>query len=1045
MAKNASAWTEAERLVDQAIAANATELSLQGLRIESLPERMVELAPQLTQLDLSHCWKLRDLSLVSSLKRLRHLNLSGCGQVSDLSALTQLSTLQHLDLRRCRQVSDLSVLKQLSALQHLDLSECDQVSDLSVLKQLSALQHLNLTLCDQVSDLSALKQLSALQRLDLYRCGQVSDLSALKQLSALQHLDLRDCRQVSDLSALKQLSALQHLYLSGCDQVSDLSALKQLSALQDLDLTWCQVSDVSDLAQLSALQHLNLSGCGQVSDLSALAQLSALQHLNLSGCSQVSDLTPLTACGALRNLHADDLAVNFGPPAAFFNSFPRLAHLSVSEFAGAPRELCEKGQSNCLPALVRWYDDLVASGPTPNTDVKVFFLGNGRAGKTQIVRRLSGHPFDNTVPSTHGVSISRFALLPASADGPALQANIWDFGGQDIYLGTHSLFLDDRAIFVLVWTPATENDGAVAEQGITLQHRRLDYWLDYVRSLVGDKAPVLVVQSQCDRESLLQEAALPTGHGFAWLRRTACSAIAEDGMERLWPELKAAARLLRERHGEVALPCSWVAIDQTLRERSSTTRVLARSEFDQLCTDRGISAPEAVLSFLHLSGRVFCRPGVFNGDVVLDQAWALDGIYAVLHRAHVLPLVRQQAGHFTRELLGLLLWDTKYSVAEQEHFMSLMVACRVCFKVTEGQYVAPDCLPAREGVQDRERAIWRDATADATATLRYAFLHDGIKRGLLCAVGEQAGAYAVYWQHGLCFFDSEAQVVVRLDCHLDRATAQARSGDIVLEVSGANADAYARKMVQSIEQGINIGQAPEVVWAASQTVAPKQQQRYDGDDESGHKQPAPFAHIQAAPRPAHEPAARPVVHVSYAWGGESEALVDQLEAKLSATCTLRRDRAAMLPGDWISKFMAEIGQSQCVLVVFSDKYLKSSYCMRELLHLYQSSLGDKAAMLERIVPIVLGDAKIDDAFARLKVVRHWKAERKHLENATQGLDPVALGATTLNELRMIRDFEHHSADMLAWVADVLMPRDAAAVSAGDFQAVVDLLQRRLKS
>ena len=194
-----------------------------------------------------------------------------------------------------------------------------------------------------------------------------------------------------------------------------------------------------------------------------------------------------------------------------------------------------------------------------------------------------------------------------------------------------------------------------------------------------------------------------------------------------------------------------------------------------------------------------------------------------------------------------------------------------------------------------------------------------------------------------------------------------------------------------------------------------------------------------------EPAAKPVVHVSYAWGGESEELVDQLETKFSASYTFRRDRAAMRSGDWVSKFIAEIGQSQCVLVVFSEKYLKSSYCMRELLHLHQSSLGDKAAMLERIVPIVLGDAKIDDAVARLNVARHWKAERERLELATQGLNPLAWGDTTRNELLRIHDFEHHSADMLAWVADVLMPRGAAAVSAGNFQAVVDLLQQRLKS
>ena len=109
------------------------------------------------------------------------------------------------------------------------------------------------------------------------------------------------------------------------------------------------------------------------------------------------------------------------------------------------------------------------------------------------------------------------------------------------------------------------------------------------------------------------------------------------------------------------------------------------------------------------------------------------------------------------------------------------------------------------------------------------------------------------------------------------------------------------------------------------------------------------------------------------------------------------------------------------------------------------SLCDKAALLERIVPMVLGDANIDDAVARLNVPRHWKEKRELFENATKGLDPLAWGESTRNELLMIRDFEHRSADMLAWVADVLMPRDAAAVSAGNFQAVVDLLQRRLKS
>ena len=74
-----------------------------------------------------------------------------------------------------------------------------------------------------------------------------------------------------------------------------------------------------------------------------------------------------------------------------------------------------------------------------------------------------------------------------------------------------------------------------------MQNRPLVYWLEYVRSLAGAEAPVIVVQSQCDRVSDEQEAPMPGQHGFARLQRTACSAKQRDGMERFVPALKAAA------------------------------------------------------------------------------------------------------------------------------------------------------------------------------------------------------------------------------------------------------------------------------------------------------------------------------------------------------------------------------------------------------------------------------------------------------------------------------------------------------------------------
>jgi TIR domain len=60
---------------------------------------------------------------------------------------------------------------------------------------------------------------------------------------------------------------------------------------------------------------------------------------------------------------------------------------------------------------------------------------------------------------------------------------------------------------------------------------------------------------------------------------------------------------------------------------------------------------------------------------------------------------------------------------------------------------------------------------------------------------------------------------------------------------------------------------------------------------------------------------------------------------------------------WISGFMKRIGLADHVIVVLSDKYLRSPYCMTELHSIYQRSVGEKEDFLRRIIPLVLDDAR----------------------------------------------------------------------------------------
>jgi len=143
--------------------------------------------------------------------------------------------------------------------------------------------------------------------------------------------------------------------------------------------------------------------------------------------------------------------------------------------------LSQDDLDSCLESLRAHLGDL-GGGAVAVPDVKLIVLGNGRLGKTQICRRLRGEDYDAHVPSTHGVIVTS-ARLSASEGVEPLLLHIWDFGGQDIYHGTHALFMRTRAAFLIVWMPEAESSGEHVWEGMAFRNHPLPYWIDTVRHL----------------------------------------------------------------------------------------------------------------------------------------------------------------------------------------------------------------------------------------------------------------------------------------------------------------------------------------------------------------------------------------------------------------------------------------------------------------------------------------------------------------------------------------------------------------------------------
>lgn len=147
------------------------------------------------------------------------------------------------------------------------------------------------------------------------------------------------------------------------------------------------------------------------------------------------------------------------------------------------------------------------------------------------------------------------------------------------------------------------------------------------------------------------------------------------------------------------------------------------------------------------------------------------------------------------------------------------------------------------------------------------------------------------------------------------------------------------------------------------------------------------------------------VFVSYAWGGESESIVDELEQALSGRgIRMVRDKKDLGYKGSIEEFEQRIGRGKCVVLVVSDKYLRSEHCMYELVKVAENRL-----LAERIFPIVLRDARISRALDRLTYIKYWDGKIEELNQAIKEIGVMTdLGNITadLNRYaRIRRDFD----------------------------------------
>jgi internalin A len=1034
----------------------------------------LEKLPALQSLDCRNT-QVSDLSPLAKLTTLQSLQCGGT-QVSDLAPLAKLTALQSLDCSNT-EVKDLAPLAKLTALQSLDCFQT-KVSALSQLAKLTALQSLSCSFT-QVSDLVPLAKLPSLQTLDC-RDTQVSDLAPLAKLPALQWLQCCDT-QVSNLAPLAKLPALQSLECSKtkvrdlaplanlstlqrfrCSdtQVSDLAPLAKLTALQSLDCSNTEVKDLAPLAKLPALQSLDCSNT-KVRDLAPLANLPALESLDCRE-TQVSDLAPLANLPALESLDCRETQVS---DLGVLAKVPKLAKIWASGvpinhlpeelvFSPCLRKLCihdvpataipaeilsTHGGNSCLERLRSHLADSRA-GSAALPDVKVMVLGNGRVGKTQICRRLRGESYEAEADSTHGITVTTTPFNGRHEGLDEIMLHLWDFGGQDIYHGTHALFMRSRAVFFVVWTPDTERRDEHEYRGLRFRNHRLDYWLEMVSRSGGDGSPVLLIQTRCDTVAdELRQPPAPDAllNRFGFCKVLHYSAREDRGRAALDEAIGDAIGWTRQHQGNAMIGIGRLKVrrrleklrddDAKLPAPDRRHRVISNDFFVGICVEEGgVSNPGHLLAYLHECGVVFHRPEIFGGEIVLDQEWALEAIYTLFNREKSWRQLRRLKGRFTRSLLATLAWQ-EYDEREQALFIELMKSAGICFVHREGdarshtetEYIAPDLLPDLQEVGEELAAFWQNELTEER-TLEFPFEYPGLVRGIIARVGQAAGMNAVYWKSGVCGYDRRTRSAIRIDT-LPPADGNPYGLRLQVRTQRGRTKELLDQALEWIREETRNGGCQVPVPEAAESPPPLRLPRGPSRGEPDGVEKEPLAREPDFGPPPRK--AAKTYCVSYAWTTESSGFVDQLCADAEA-CAIEviRDKTHLGLGERISKFMNRLGIGDRIFVILSEKYLKSPFCMFELFEIWRQSRREESDFLKRVRVFRLPDAGIATLKERVKVGVYWKTEFEEVDALLREHGPSVMGADDFARYKLMKDFALHVGDILGLVMDTLQPQ-----------------------
>ncbi|SDL61295.1 toll/interleukin-1 receptor domain-containing protein [Kriegella aquimaris] len=182
----------------------------------------------------------------------------------------------------------------------------------------------------------------------------------------------------------------------------------------------------------------------------------------------------------------------------------------------------------------------------------------------------------------------------------------------------------------------------------------------------------------------------------------------------------------------------------------------------------------------------------------------------------------------------------------------------------------------------------------------------------------------------------------------------------------------------------------------------------------------------------------PSIYVSYAWNPESDAIVDVIEKEFQKrNIHILRDKNDLQYKGKIKAFMERLGEGNCVILVVSNKYLRSENCMFELLQIFKNK-----NFYERIFPLVLDEVKIAKASDRIDLVKYWEYETENLDIKIRELKDLSNIQGVTDDLNLYTEIRHNIARLTNILKDINTLNTNRHINS-DFEQLYSLVRQKI--